>query len=268
MQQKRHNNRNNTRKGKWDKKDDRQVTGEKELVDERIAAAQDFDLSWFKPTSKQKDIILSMCTNDATIIQAASGCGKSTAVIWQALQDLRRGVYTNGIVYIKTAAESSDDSIGFLPNSADDKISVHMEAMRSIFRSFMSKEKLALEEKRGRIRFTIPNFIQGETLDNCLIVIEEAQTISPNIMKLLLERVGVNSRVVVVGDKYQRYSCKKRGDGLTNLIEMVTEIDDHGIRDSKEPLIGYVEMKAAENMRSAFSKRIVELYEEQLDNKS
>lgn len=257
----RHSNRNNNRKGKWEKNQTKQSVGTEEIFNEQQVASQDFNLSWFKPTTTQKDIIMSMCCNDCTVVQASSGTGKSTTVIWQALQDLKRGIYRNGIVFIKTPQESSDDSIGFLPSTAEDKISVHMEAMRSIFTTFMTKEKLQLEEKRGRITFTIPNFIQGKTFDHSLIVIDEAQTVSSNVMKLLLERVGEGSRIVVIGDKYQRYSSKKRTDGLTHLIDMVTEVTPEG-RESKESLIGYVEMKASENMRSEFSRRIVELYEE------
>ena len=239
---------------------DKVNAGNRQLVDETKHAAEKFNTGWFKPTEKQLELIDSLTVNPLTLCDASSGVGKSTTVIYHALKELAAGRYRQ-IIFIKTPNESSDDAIGFLPNSADDKISVHMEATRSVFRDFMSKAKLELEEKREKIVLTIPNFIQGRTLTNCFVIIDEAQSISPNILKLLLERCGEGSTYAVLGDKFQCYSFKKRDNGLKYLIERVTELDDEGVRVSKEPLIGYVEMTAKDNMRSELSRRVVEIFE-------
>lgn len=234
--------------------------GNKQIIDERKTAAEKFNVNWFKPTEKQNLIIESMLAKDLTLVQASSGCGKSTTAIYQALKMLNSGEFKQ-IVFIKTPSEVGDDQIGFLPNSAEEKISVHMHAMRTIFHQFMSKAKLELEEKRGRIRFSIPNFLAGETLDNSLVILDESQMLSPTTMKLLLERCGEGSTYVVLGDKSQTYSAKKREDGFTFFKNLVTEVNEDGIRVSKEPLIGYVEMTAKDNMRSELSRRVVEIFE-------
>lgn len=234
--------------------------GQRELMDETKTATERYNTGWFKPTESQQKIIQSLIDNPLTLCDASSGVGKSTTVIYHALKELNAGRYRQ-IIFIKTPNESSDDPIGFLPNSAADKISVHMEATRSVFRDFMSKAKLELEEKREKIVLTIPNFIQGKTLTNCFVIIDEAQSISPNILKLLLERCGEGSTYAVLGDKFQCYSYKKRDNGLKYLIERVTEVNDDGERVSKEELIGYVELTAKDNMRSDLSRRIVEIFE-------
>jgi phosphate starvation-inducible protein PhoH len=248
-------------RGKDQVREDKVNQGNQQIKDEIAANREQYDTSWFKPTEAQKEIIYSMCTNPLTLCQGVSGCGKSTTAIAQALKELKSGRYRQ-IIFIKTASETSDDQIGFLPNSAADKISVHMEAMRSIFWQFMSKAKLELEEKRGTIQFTIPNFIAGKSLENSLVIIDECQMISPNIVKLLLERCGEGSTYVVLGDKAQTYSAKKRPDGFTDFVRKVTEVGSDGVRYSKEPLIGYVELTAKDNMRSELSRRVVEIYEE------
>lgn len=239
----------------------KQQQGMEEIISEQQAASQDFNLGWFKPTPTQKDIIMSMCCNDLTAVQGSSGTGKSTTVIWQALQDLKRGMY-NKILFIKTPSEQGDDQIGYLSGDADQKLEKHFEAMRSIFYTFMSKEKLRLEEKRERIQFNIPNFVQGMTFDNSLVIIDEMQAISVDTVKLLLERAGENTRVVCLGDKNQRYSAKKRSDGFSHFVSMITAVDENGVRESTEETMGYVEMTAKDNMRSELSRRIVELYED------
>lgn len=247
-------------KTKMDVRQDKVNDGTQLIANETKTAAEKFNTGWFKPTDKQLELINSLSTNPLSLCDSSSGTGKSTTVIYHALKELAAGRYRQ-IIFIKTPNESSDDAIGFLPNSADDKISVHMEATRSVFRDFMSKAKLELEEKREKIVLTIPNFIQGRTLTNCFVIIDEAQSISPNILKLLLERCGEGSTYAVLGDKFQCYSFKKRDNGLKYLIERVTELDDEGVRVSKEPLIGFVEMTAKDNMRSELSRRVVEIFE-------
>lgn len=237
--------------------------GKKQVSEDQAVYAQDYNLSWFKPTETQKEIIYSMCTNPLTIVNGSSGSGKSTTAIWQGLNDLRRGVYKK-VLFIKTPDESGDDKIGYLPSDATSKISVHMEAMRSIFWSFMTKQKLEMEEKREKIEFTIPNFIKGKTFDNTLILVDECQSMSPKTLKLIMERCGEGSTITLMGDKFQCYSADRRKDGFSYFITLVTEIEN-GERVSKEPLMGYVRLTAADNMRSDISQRVVELYEENSD---
>lgn len=218
-----------------------------------------FDLNWFSPVGDQQKIVDSMSVHDLTIVDSPSGTGKSSTVLWKALTDYHNKDFKK-IYLIKNPTEAGDDQIGFLPSTAEDKISVHMEAMKSIFYQFMSKEKLENDIKSGNIVLTIPNFLLGTTIDSSIIILEEAQTMSPNTVKLISERCGQDSIVVVVGDSRQRYSVKKRDDGLNDLITRVTE-DDEGSLRSKYENTGYVKMTSDNNMRSSLSKFITEIYE-------
>jgi predicted ribonuclease YlaK len=233
--------------------------GNELIASERAINNENYKLDWFKPTEAQQDIIYSMINDDLTLVSGSSGTGKSTTAIWQALRSLKSGEFKK-IVFVKTPVESSDDAIGFLSGNAEDKLQAHLEVSRSIFSQFMSAQKLAMEEKNGRIQFKIPNYIQGATLDDTLLIIEESQQISPPILKLLLERVGQNSKCIVLGDKKQCYANKKRQDGFSFFVDLVTDVDDEG-RYSKIDTIGYVEIPASENMRSSLSRLIVTLFE-------
>lgn len=249
-----------TRRTKDEVRADKVNTGNREIADETKTATEKFNTGWFKPTEKQQLALDCYMNNDLSLIQGVSGSGKSTTAIYYALKELAAGRYRQ-LIFIKTCSETSDDPIGFLPNGADEKISVHMEAMRSIFHEFMSKAKLELEEKRGKIQFTIPNFIAGKTLNNSIVLIDESQMISPNIMKLLIERCGEGSKYIVMGDRAQRYSAKKRDDGFTHLVNLMTEKDEEGVRQSKHDIVGYVEFGAEDNVRSGLSKLIVQVYD-------
>ena len=243
------NNTAKTRKSKQEK-------GETRTTNSKFSS---FELSWFSPVGEQQKIVDSMDCHDLTIVDSPSGTGKSSTVLWKALSDYQRGVFDK-IYLIKNPTEAGDDQIGFLPSSAEDKISVHMEAMKSIFYQFVSKEKLENDIKTGNIILTIPNFLLGTTIDSSVIILEEAQTMSPNTVKLISERAGHGSIVVVVGDSKQRYSVKKREDGLNDLISRVTtEVD--GVKVSKYDNTGYIKMTSDNNMRSSLSKFITEIYE-------
>ena len=231
------------------------------VADAERKHASHYRLDWFEPTPIQEEICMSYYSNDLTAVQGSSGTGKSTTVIHLALTDLKDRRFKK-IVFCKTPAELGDDKIGFLSGDAKEKLTMHFEAMRSIFHTFMTKEKLTMEEANGHIEFTIPNFIAGRTIDNAIFILDESQLLSPGTTKLLLERAGENCKVVIMGDKAQNYACKHRDDGFTDFVKRVTRIDEDGCRVSIQPTMGFVEMKAGDNMRSDLSRRIVELYEE------
>lgn len=253
------------RKGKGKIKnthDTKQQNGTMQILEDQKINNEDYDLSWFHPTEKQQDIIYSMDHNLLTAIQGSSGTGKSTTVLWKALSMLKEGRFRQ-LVFIKNPTEDGDDKIGYLTGDADTKLSVHFEAMKSIFYTFMSKAKLEMEVKRERIVFSIPNFIAGKTLDNTILILDESQKFSPNTMKLLLERCGQNTIAIVLGDKNQRYAVKKRDDGFTDFLDKITTVDNLGRQVSSIEDFGFVKMTAADNMRSELSQIVVSLYEEE-----
>lgn len=237
----------------------RVLRGEMQIMEDHARKREEYNLGWFKPVLAQPLIVQSMEERDLTLCDAPSGCGKSSTIIWKALQELSAGYYEK-ILFLKNPTEAGDDAIGFLPNSAEDKISLHVESVKAVFLDFMSKGKLESDIKNGKIEITIPNFMLGRTVYNALIIIDEAQTMSPNTIKLLCERCGDGSRVVVAGDSKQRYSVKKREDGFRDLIKKVTG-DYHGKLESKFDNVGYIRMESNNNMRSDLSRFITEIYE-------
>jgi phosphate starvation-inducible protein PhoH len=233
----------------------RQQKGEQDIAQDNMSQSQDFNLSWFKPTPTQQQIVRSIQYNLLTAVQASSGCGKSTTAIWTALKLLKEGQCKN-IVFVKSAAEYGDDQIGFLTGDSNQKLQAHFEVMRSIFHDFMSPTKLEYEEKRKRITFTVPNFIAGKTFYDSIIIIDEAQTLSPMTMKMLLERASDTSKFVVLGDKKQTYANRKRIDGFTDFVSKI--VDKNGCCLEEDMNVIY--MTSDDNMRGKLSKRVLEIY--------
>ena len=243
-------------------KEAKRAAERKDLVaDSERKHVSHYNLDWFEPTPIQGEIVDSYYYNDLTCVQGSSGTGKSTTAIYVALQELKDR-RCRKIVFCKTPAELGDDKIGFLTGSATEKLAMHFESMRSIFHTFMSKEKLVMLEKTGEIEFTIPNFIAGKTIDDAILIIDEGQLLSPGTTKLILERAGRDTKVFFLGDKGQTYAVRQRDDGFTDFLRRVTRVDEDGERVSCIGSIGYVEMRSGDNMRSNLSRVIVDLYEE------
>lgn len=233
----------------------RSQRGEQGIAEDNTSQQQDFNLSWFKPTPSQQQIVRSIQYNLLTAVQGSSGTGKSTTAIWTALKLLKEGHFKN-IVFIKSAAEYGDDQIGFLTGDQNQKLQAHFEVMRSIFHDFMSPTKLEYEEKRKRITFTVPNFIAGKTFYDSIVILDEAQTLSPMTMKMLLERASDSSRFVILGDKKQTYASRKRTDGFTDFVSKIVGPDGCCLEED----MNVIYMTSDDNMRGKLSKRVLELY--------
>ena len=219
----------------------------------------DYRLDTFTPIGNQEDIVHSMVWKDLTIVNAPAGTGKTTTALWKALQMLKAGDYRQ-LLFIKNPTEVGDDQIGFLSGDKKDKLAAHYESTKRIFQQFMTSNKLEADIASGKIELNIPNYALGATWDNTIVLIDECQLMSPTTLKLLIERAGVNTHVVVMGDIRQTYAIKHRKNGLEVLMDAVAPIGEDGEREPLIDFIGYVEMTTEDNQRSRLSKYITEVF--------
>ncbi|AMM43397.1 PhoH-like phosphate starvation-inducible [Escherichia phage vB_vPM_PD06] len=219
----------------------------------------DYRLDEFTPVGNQEAIVRSMVWNDLTIVNAPAGTGKTTTALWKALQMLKAGDFRK-LIFLKNPTEVGDDQIGFLSGDKTDKLAAHYESTKRIFQQFMTANKLENDIASGKIELNIPNYALGATWDNSIILIDEVQLMSPNTVKLLLERAGLNTRIVIMGDVNQTYAIKRRANGLGDLLDRVVPINEEGEREAIVDFIGYVEMTTADNQRSRLSQFITEVY--------
>lgn len=210
-------------------------------------------LEKFIPTESQKDLIHEVASNTLTFVEAPAGTGKTSSVLYHYCHQYMVDD-TKQIVVIRTPVEAGDDKIGFLPSGKSEKLEPHFANVEKILNEFLGGKFKT--DKGKRIHFTVPNFILGSTLDNALILIDEAQQISPLIMKLLLERIGTNSTCVVAGDSSQLYATDKRRSGLRDAIERF--VDEEGV--GRFPQIGYHKMEVEDVMRSEIVKTVIKAY--------
>ena len=181
----------------------------------------------FKMTAAQQELIDKINHNTITFVDSPPGTGKSTAVLYAYVKEYLKDS-TKRIVVIRTPVEAGGlDKIGFLPDSLDKKLEVHFTSSKKILEQLLNKGKVD-SDMEHRIQFKIPNFELGATWDNCLVLLDECQQLQPMIMKLLLERIGVGTKVCVAGDSSQLYASDAgKRNGLLDAVERFFDKEDN-----------------------------------------
>lgn len=243
----------------------KQIAGEALLKEDAKVNRQNFNFSHFQPNIKQSFIMQNVGYTPIVLVDGVSGTGKTTSVVAAALKKLQTGKIRQ-IIFIKTPSESGDDKIGYLKGGEEDKLESHFEAMRGVFTQFMTPEKLADEERMGRIVFKVPNFLQGCTFDHSIVIIDESQNNSPNTMKLIMERSGVGTFLVIMGDSNQKYAHDKRQDGFADLIKRVTfkDLEHKQIKPVNVDMVSYHRLFISDIERSYLATYVAEVYADQI----
>jgi len=188
-----------------------------------------------------------------TICSGPAGVGKSYIAMKAAL-DLLSDPNTQyeKIIIVRPAVEA-EEKLGSLPGNVEEKLDPY------IFPSYYLMNKIIGKEAREKLKqidvievFALA-YMRGMNIDNSILIFEEAQNSTPNQMKLLLTRIGFNSKFFISGDLEQtdRYKDKKHS-GLYDAIQKFTNINDVGVFEfeSKDvvrnPLIGEILKKYEE----------------------
>lgn len=213
----------------------------------------------FSPTEQQKTAINIAKGNTLSFVVGVPGSGKSSCILWDYCQEYLKDS-SKQIVIVKSPTEAGQlDKLGFLPGERDEKLAVHFTANRKILEEFLGKGKVECDMNK-RIHFLPPNYLLGMTFDNSLVLIEEAQQLQPMILKLILERTGMNTRVCVVGDPMQLYTDAKESKLRNGLSDAVNRFFPDGVAKFED--VGYFQFGVESVMRSEIVKTVIKAYYE------
>ena len=172
-----------------------------------------------------------------------AGTGKSYLAVLAALRALRTGA-CNRIILTRPAVEVDEEKHGFLPGDLNKKMEPWTRPLLDIMKEFYQPREIVKMIEDEIIEISPLAFMRGRTFKNAWIVADEMQNATPNQMKMLLTRIGENSKIVVTGDVEQ--TDRKRADnGLIDLCERLKrsgftglELCELGSRDvQRHPII-------------------------------
>ena len=149
------------------------------------------------------------------------------------------------------------DKLGFLPDDLASKVEPHFASTKRILEQLLNKCKVE-SDMDNRIFFKVPNFELGATWDNSLVLIDECQALQPMIMKLLLERIGINTRVVVAGDSSQLYATDaSQRNGLKDALGRFFDKEMNPLFDD----VVFHRFGVQDVMRSEIVKTVITAYQ-------
>jgi phosphate starvation-inducible PhoH-like protein len=160
------------------------------------------------------------------------------------------------LIIVRPAVEA-EEKLGSLPGNLEEKLDPY------IFPSYYLLNKIIGKEAREKLKdaevievFALA-YMRGMNIDNSILIFEEGQNATPNQMKLLLTRIGFNSKFFISGDLEQtdRYKDKKQS-GLYDALQRFNGIDDIGIYDFRN----------AKNVRNPLISKILVKYDEENRN--
>lgn len=134
----------------------------------------------------------------------------------------------NKLIITRPTVSSSDD-LGYLPGSLEDKMDPWLRPIYDIFNNFISESILKELIKEKIIEIVPLNFMRGRTFKNSWIVADEMQNATTNQTKMLLTRIGENSKLVLTGD-IEQYDRKDNDCGLKDFINRTKKINSNYIK--------------------------------------
>ena len=199
-------------------------------------------------TLRQRQYVEAMERHDLTLALGPAGTGKTFLAVVQAVRCLgeRR---VERIVLTRPAVEAGE-RLGFLPGDLQQKVDPYLRPLYDALHGLVGSERTAALLEKGTIEVAPLAYMRGRTLSDAFVILDEAQNTTCAQMRMVLTRLGENSRMVVTGDPTQ---IDLPPGQLSGLVEAAQVLD--GVEG-----IAICQLTAADVVRHPLVQRLVEAY--------
>jgi phosphate starvation-inducible protein PhoH and related proteins len=164
------------------------------------------------------------CINKSDILFAIgpAGTGKTYTAVALAVRALKNKDIKR-IILTRPAVEAGEN-LGFLPGDLKEKIDPYLRPLYDALDDMIPAEKLKMYLENRTIEIAPLAFMRGRTLDNCFVILDEAQNATDMQLKMFLTRMGPSAKFIVTGDVTQIDLPKKQQSGLHTALRILTDI--------------------------------------------
>jgi phosphate starvation-inducible PhoH-like protein len=187
----------------------------------------------------QKEYSTLITDHEIVIAAGPAGTGKSYVSIARAIELLQNKTNKFEKILILKPAIEADEKHGFLPGDMREKMEPYVASSLDIIDKIVGEKNRKKLEEMGIVKVEALAYIRGKSIDNSILIMEEAQNMSPSQVKTLLTRIGENSKFIISGDLDQSDRYRKVEDsGLYDAIHRHRNLDVIGFYEfTKEDII-------------------------------
>ena len=199
-------------------------------------------------TVNQKRYVHSIRENTITFGIGPAGTGKTFLAVALAAAALSRRE-VNRIILTRPAVEAGV-RLGFLPGDLMAKIDPYLRPLYDALHDILDAERVQQAMERGQIEVAPLAFMRGRKLNDSFIILDEAQSTSPEQMQMFLTRLGFGSRMIVTGDVTQIDLPREQASGLIHVQDILGQLDG----------VAFIRFTHEDVVRHKLVQRIVEAY--------
>jgi phosphate starvation-inducible protein PhoH and related proteins len=174
-------------------------------------------------TSGQAEYLAKIAENDIVVGIGPAGTGKTYLAVAAAVDALTRK-RVRRIILARPAVEAGE-SLGFLPGDMQAKVDPYLRPLYDALDEMMPAERIQKALETRVIEIAPLAFMRGRTLGDAFVILDEAQNATALQMKMFLTRLGVNSQIVITGDKTQIDLPKREESGLMQVERILPGIE-------------------------------------------
>lgn len=198
-----------------------------------------------KPKTKNQSLyIRTIAENTITFCQGVAGSGKTHIAIGMALEYLLGGKVSK-IVITRPVVEAGE-KLGYLPGTAEEKLHPYLLPILDEINYFIQIFDYTKLKLTNKIEIVPLGLMRGRSFHDTFIVADECQNASYDQLKMLLTRIGMNSKMVLTGDIAQSDLHKSLRGGFSDLIKILSDVDGIGMNHLeavdiiRNPIIGSI----------------------------
>lgn len=187
--------------------------------------------------------------NDMLFAVGPAGTGKTYIAIALAVRALKNREIRK-IILSRPAVEAGE-KLGFLPGDMRDKIDPYLQPLYDALEDMIPNAKLKEYMDMNVIQIAPLAFMRGRTLNDAIVILDEAQNTTPQQIKMFLTRMGYNTKMIITGDLTQIDLPHNQNSGLTQALKILKDIKG----------ISFIELNKKDIVRHKLVTRIVDAYE-------
>lgn len=200
-------------------------------------------------TANQQLLVKAFDENDLVFALGPAGTGKTFVAIALAVRALKNK-QTRKIILSRPAVEAGE-KLGFLPGEMKDKLDPYLQPLYDALQDMIPAAKLKEYMENNVIQIAPLAYMRGRTLNDAVIILDEAQNTTIHQIKMFLTRLGMNAKMMVTGDITQIDLPPSATSGLVQAMHILKDV----------PGIEKVEFNKSDIVRHKLVQRIVDAYE-------